>query len=67
MLFKNNEKLPYLHKITKRRFLVSNKNMGLCLNKYKNAPFFYNKAQINQIDPKLVSSHSDSHLMSPTL
>ena len=28
---KNNEKLPYLHKITKRKLLVSNKNMGQCL------------------------------------
>ena len=27
----NNEKLPYLHKITKSKFLVSDKNMGLCL------------------------------------
>ena len=26
---KNNEKLPYSHKITKNKFLVSNKNMGL--------------------------------------
>ena len=28
---KNVERLPYLHKIAKRKFLVSNKNMGLCL------------------------------------
>ena len=27
---KNDKKLPYLHKITKRKFLVSNKNMRLC-------------------------------------
>ena len=26
---KYNEKLPYLNKITKRSFLVGNKNMGL--------------------------------------
>ena len=30
-LSKNDEKLPYLHKITKKKFLVCNKNMGLCL------------------------------------
>ena len=28
---KYDEKLPYLHKITKQKFLVSNTNMGLCL------------------------------------
>ena len=28
---KNDEKLQYLHKITKNKFLVSNTNMGLCL------------------------------------
>ena len=28
---KNDEKLPYLHRKPKRRFLVSGKNMGLCL------------------------------------
>ena len=27
----NNEKLPYLYEITKRKFLVNDKNMGLCL------------------------------------
>ena len=30
-LSKNDEKLPYLHRITKRKFLVRNTNMGLCL------------------------------------
>ena len=29
-LSKNDEKLSYLHKITKRKFLVSNKNIELC-------------------------------------
>ena len=28
---KNDEKLPYLHRVTKRWFLVINKKMGLCL------------------------------------
>ena len=30
MLFKNDEKLTHLHKIVKQKFLVSNKDMGLC-------------------------------------
>ena len=29
---KNDEKLPYLHRITERKFLVCNKHMGLCLH-----------------------------------
>ena len=28
---KNDEKLPYLHKVTKIKFLVSDTSMGLCL------------------------------------
>ena len=31
--FFKDEKLPYLNKITKRNFLVGNKNMELCLYK----------------------------------
>ena len=31
MLSKDDEKLPYLHKITKMEFLVNKKNMGICL------------------------------------
>ena len=32
--FQNYEKLPYLHSLTKTKFLVSNKKMGLCLYIY---------------------------------
>ena len=28
---KNDENLPYLHKIAKRKSILGNKNMGLCL------------------------------------
>ena len=31
-LSKNDEKLPYLHKIYKRKFVVIDKSMGLCLS-----------------------------------
>ena len=37
-LFQDEEKLPYLHKITKRKFLVSNKNMGLRLSIWVDSP-----------------------------
>ena len=40
-LSKNNEKLPYLHKITKKKFLVSNKIMRLCLY-IKRSTIWYN-------------------------
>ena len=39
-LSENDEKLPYLHKVTKRKFLVRNKNMGLCLKIQPSAPSY---------------------------
>ena len=47
----NDEKLPYLHEITKRKFLVSDTNMGLCL--YMDGGG-WTKRQRNGWDPKLI-------------